>query len=79
MTCSTTFLPTRTKYFTYTSGDTNPLFPITTYTINSTETVISTPTNLMPYDAPPDYENAETCDTISSWTWASVVITFISV
>jgi hypothetical protein len=78
VTCSSDFLPGSTDFLTYTSGNVDPIFG-TTYTAHSTATIISEPTNYVTCDVLPDYQNAETCHTISSLTWASLVVAFISV
>jgi len=66
-TCSSTFLPGSTDFITYTSGEVDPIFRMT-QTANTTATIIIEPTNYVTCDAFPDYQNAETCHTISSLT-----------
>ena len=76
VTCSSILFPGTTDFITYTSGNVDPIFR-TTYTADSTTTI--KPTNYVTCDVLPDYLNAETCHNVSSLTWASLVVTFISV
>ena len=78
VTCSSNFYSRGTEFITYTSGEVNPIFR-TTHTVDSTATIIIEPTNDVTYDVLSDYQNIETCHTISSLTWASLVVTFVSV
>jgi len=78
VTCSTDFLSLTTDFITRTSGYVDP-FVGTTYTAATTRTIVLEPTSLVDCSVLPDYKNAATCNSVSSLTWASLVLTFVTV
>lgn len=78
--CTTdAYYPATTWFYTVTSGQVDSLVADTTYTTKATLT-FTNPAHTYINCAPVfDYANPDTCDTVSSLTWALLALTFIAI
>jgi hypothetical protein len=76
--CTTGFYSGTTDIYTITSGEKNPVLG-TTYTADTTRTVVVQPTNYVYCSAVPDYRNPTKCDAVAPLTWASLALTFATI
>ena len=76
--CKTTSQPATTYTITYTSGEVD-IFLRSTRTADSTRIQTLQPTTLVTCNVLPDFQNPDTCNTVTAFTWITLVITFISV
>lgn len=89
--CTTDFLSGTTSVTTLTRGQVSTIFRLTTIagevsviarttlTADITSTTVRQPTTYVTCSVLPDYENPDTCHTVTAFTWATFVLTILTI
>jgi hypothetical protein len=77
--CSTTIFPESTEVQTYAPGVSFDFISTTTRTATEISTSITPAYTYVDCELVPDYQDPATCNTIKPLTWASLVITFVTI